>query len=240
MISQIGAAALEAALDQESQKAFGEFHDVVERGVGDFGLDHPELGEVAAGLGFFRAEGWAERIDLAERHGGGFDVELAGLRQVRLLFEVVDGKQRGGPFAGGGRQDGRIGQRESVAVEEIAGGANDFGADAQDGCLALRAQPEMAVLHQEVDAVLFGRDRIRSRFRHALHDLDVGDVEFIAAGSALIGADFAFDDDARFLRQALDGVKDFGRTAFFGDYALNHAGAVAKWGKSSLPLSRRL
>ena len=96
---------------------------------------------------FSGAEGWAERIDLAQRHGGGFDVELAGLREVGLLFEVVHREKRGGAFAGGGREDGRIGERKSVAVEEIAGGANDFGAHAQNGRLALRAQPKMAVLH---------------------------------------------------------------------------------------------
>ena len=43
-----------------------------------------------------------------------------------------------------------------------------------------------------------------------LHDLDVGNVEFVAAGGALVGADFAFHDDARFLREAFDGVEDFG------------------------------
>src|SRR6266478_6212547 len=103
---------------------------------------------MAAGLRFFSAESWTKRVDLAERHRCGFDVELAGLCEVGLLFEVVHGKKRGGSFAGSGRENGRIGERESVAVEEIAGGANDFGAHAQDGSLTLGAQPEMAVLHQ--------------------------------------------------------------------------------------------
>ena len=186
---------------------------------------------MAAGLRFFRAEGWAERINLAERHGGRFDVELAGLREVGLLFEVVDGEERGGAFAGGGREDGRIGERESVAVEKIAGGANDFGAHAQDGRLALGAQPEMAVLHQEVDAMFFGRDRIGIGFGDALHDLDVRDVEFVAAGSALVGADFAFDDDAGFLSEAFDGVEDFGRNCVLRDHALDDAAAVAELGE---------
>ena len=53
--------------------------------IGDLGLDHPELGEVAAGLGFFRAEGGAEAVDLAEGEGGGLDVELAGLGEVGLV-----------------------------------------------------------------------------------------------------------------------------------------------------------
>src|ERR1019366_1075969 len=98
---------------------------VVKRAVREFRSDAPEPGKVGAGLGFFGAEGWTERVDLAERHGGGFDIELAGLREVGLLFEVIHGEKRGGSFAGGGREDGRIGKSESVAVEEIAGSTND-------------------------------------------------------------------------------------------------------------------
>ena len=144
---QVGAASIETSLNQKCQQAFGEFHQVVERAIGDFRFDHPEFGEMAASLRFFRAESWTERIDLAERHRRCFDVELAGLREVSLLFEVVHGEERGSSFAGSGREDGRIGKSESVAVEKIAGGANDFGAHAQDRGLALRAQPKMAVLH---------------------------------------------------------------------------------------------
>src|SRR5580658_5101582 len=183
---------------------------------------------MAARLRLFGTEGRAERIDLAERHRSGFDVELTGLRQVGLLFEVVHGKQRGGSFAGSGGQDGWIGERESVAVEKIAGGANDFRAHPQDGCLTLRAQPKMAVLHQEIDAVFFGSDGVGSGLGHALHDLDVRDVELITAGGALIGADLAFDDDAGFLGEAFDGVENFGRDGVLRDYTLDDAGAVAK------------
>jgi hypothetical protein len=98
----------------------------------------------------------------------------------------------------------------------------------------------MAVLHQEIDAVLFGSDGIRIGFGHALHDLTFADVEFVAAGSALVGADLAFDDHAGFLGEALDGLEDFGRDGILGNYSLDDAGAVAKLGKRSLPLSRRL
>jgi hypothetical protein len=76
---ELGGAVLEDALDDVGEEVFGEFEQAVEVAVGDFGLDHPELGEVAAGLGFFRAEGGAEAVDLAEREGGGLDVKLAGL-----------------------------------------------------------------------------------------------------------------------------------------------------------------
>src|ERR1700730_70042 len=76
--------------------------------------------------------------------------------------------------------------------------------------------------------MFFGSDGVGSRFGHALHDLDIGDIEFIAAGGALIGADFAFDDDAGFLGEAFDSVEDFGRDSVLRDYTLNDARAVAK------------
>ena len=86
---------LEDARDDVGDEVFGELHEAVEVEVGDLGLDHPELGEVAAGLGFFGAEGGAEAVDLAERERGGFDVELAGLREVGLVVvEVVHLEER--------------------------------------------------------------------------------------------------------------------------------------------------
>ena len=56
---------LEDSLDDVGEEGFGEGHEAVEVHVGDLGLDHPELGEVAAGLGFFGAEGGAEGVDAA-------------------------------------------------------------------------------------------------------------------------------------------------------------------------------
>ena len=153
------------------EEVFGELEQAVEVHVGDFGLDHPELGEVAAGLGFFGAEGGAEAVDLAQGEGGGLDVELAGLGEVGRVAEVVDGKERGGAFAGGGREDGRVGADEAVGVKVLRGGAHDLGADAEDGGLARSADPEMAMLHEEVDAVLLERDGVGVGLGDALDDL---------------------------------------------------------------------
>ena len=170
--------------------------EVFEVGEGHLGLDHPELGEVAAGLRFFGAEGGAEAVDLAEREGGGFDVELAGLGEVGLVVvEVVHLEELGGAFAGVGREDGRIGADEAVVVEVLGGGAHDGGADAEDGGLARGAEPEVAVLHEEVDAVLFERDGEGGLVGDALEDFDVFDVELEAGGGAGVGADFAGDDE---------------------------------------------
>ncbi len=199
--------------------------------VGDFRLDHPELGEMAARLRFLRAERRPEAVDLAQRHRGRFNVELARLREVSLLFEVVDRKQCGGAFACGRSKDRRIGESESAIVEVVACRLDDLGANPQDRRLPRRAQPEMAMLHQELDAVLLGRDGIRIVRIDALQNLRIADVHLVAAGSALVGAHLAGDDHAGFLGQALDRLEQFGRDRVLGDDALDDAAAVAENGE---------
>src|SRR4029077_13073133 len=93
---------------------------IVELGIGNLRFDHPELGEVAAGLRFLRPKGWTERIHLAQRHRCGFDVELAGLREVRLLVKIIDGEKRARTFTSRWGKNRRIGEREAALVEEIA------------------------------------------------------------------------------------------------------------------------
>ena len=84
------------------------------------------------------------------------------------------------------------------------------------------------MFHQKIGAMLFRRDRVRIRFRDALHDLHVSDIEFVSAGGALVGADFPFDDDTRFLRQRFHGFEDFRTNGIFGNDALNDPRSVAK------------
>ena len=231
---EVGHAALEHAADDEAEEVFGQRHQVIEAGIGELRLDHPELGEVAAGLGFFRAEGGAEAVDLAEGERGALDVELAALGEEGLVAEVVHREERRGAFARGGREDRRIGEDEAVVVEIVAGGLDDLRADAQDGGLARRANPEMAMLHQEIDAVLLGRDGIGLLLGHALHHFDVLDIELVAAGGALVGADAAGDDDAGLLGEVLCGLPDFRRDGGLGHDALHGARAIAKDGEEQL------
>ena len=63
-------------------------------------------------------------------------------------------------------------------IEVVANGFDDCVADADDGVLALAAQPEVAVIHQEVDAVFFGGDGVGVGFGDALEDLDAFDIHF--------------------------------------------------------------
>ncbi len=89
----------------------------------------------------------------------GFDIELAALREVGLLVvNVIHFKERAGAFASGGGEHGGIGEGVALRVHEFAGGANRFGANAEDGGLARGADPEMALVEQEIDAMLFELD----------------------------------------------------------------------------------
>src|SRR5207247_4095968 len=127
----------------------------------------------------FRSKHRTEVIDAAKRHGSGFSVQLAALREKYLLiFEIVDGKQRGGAFAGGRREDGRVGEDESLIVEEIADGGNHLVAHAENGLLALRANPQVPAIQQVIDAVLFRGNRISDR---AADDLEIRHIDAEAA-----------------------------------------------------------
>jgi hypothetical protein len=90
-----------------------------------------------------------------------------------LVVEVIHFEQRGGAFAGGRREDGRIHQREAVRIEIIAHRLDDFVPHADDGVLPLAAQPQMPMVHQEIDAVVLGRDGIRIGLRHALQHFQI-------------------------------------------------------------------
>ena len=228
---QFGAIVLEDPLDDGTDEIFRQFQQAGQIDIGDLRLDHPELGQVAAGLAFFGAEGGAEAIDLAVAHGRGFEVELAGLRQVHRLAEVIDGKERLLALAGDGGEDRRIDQGKAVVVEEAADGVDDRMADPADAPRPLRPQVQMAVVHQEFDAVLLGRDGVILR---RADDLGGGYGQFMAAGRAGLGPDEAGDRQRRFLAQARDGVEEVvGDLALFDD-ALAQAGAVANHQKHHL------
>ena len=215
---------------------------VFQIGVGHLRLHHPELGQVAARFGFFGAKGRAEAIDLAEGHGGGFVVKLAGLRQIHLLvLEIIHLEQGGGAFAGCRREDRRVHQHEAVGIEVLAHGPDHLVAHLQDRVLLLAAQPEVPMVHQELDAVLFGGDGIRVGFRHALHDFDRLYVHLVAAWGTLLGANLAGDNDRGFLREILDAPRRSlpGSALFTATHCMMPVPSRSS-GKTILPDLRRL
>ncbi len=76
-----------------------------------------------------------------------------------------------------------------MGVEVLGGRTHDRGADAEDGGLARGADPEVAMLHEEVDAVFLAGDGVGGVVGDALGDVDGKDVELDAGGSAGVGAD---------------------------------------------------
>ncbi len=108
------------AADDVLEEVLGELHVALEIHERDLGLDHPELGEVAARLRFLRAERRAEAVRLAERGRRGLHVELARLREVRGLAVVVGLEEVRRALARVGREDRRVDEREAAAVEEVA------------------------------------------------------------------------------------------------------------------------
>ena len=86
------------------------------------------------------------------------DVKLAALGEEGFVAEIVHRKSVLVPSqAAGVRMGGSVRMKPLVSRYSRAA-LDDFGADAEDGRLARRADPEVAMLHEEVDAVLFERD----------------------------------------------------------------------------------
>jgi len=72
-------AAVVAAQVVDTEGVGGQVHDLIQFRKGHLRLDHPELGQVPAGLGLFGPERGAETVDLAKGHGRGLHVELTTL-----------------------------------------------------------------------------------------------------------------------------------------------------------------
>jgi hypothetical protein len=89
------------------------------------------------------------------------------------------------------------------------------------------AQPQVAVVHQELDTVFLRRDRIGRLLRDALHQFRALDVHLVAARSALLGAQAPANHERRLLRQVLQHLEDFRRDARLHSDALQDAATVA-------------
>ena len=80
---------LQQRLQAKLQEPFRQRRIVGEVGKGNLRLDHPELGEVAAGIGVFGAERRAKRVDLSERETIRLHVELSRDGQECLAAEEI-------------------------------------------------------------------------------------------------------------------------------------------------------
>jgi hypothetical protein len=92
----------------------------------------------------------------------------------------------------------------------------------------------MAMLHEEVDAVLLGSDGIGVGLGDSLDNLKAFHVELISSRCSLVGADSSGDDDRGLLGEAFEGLENLRGDALYVGHALDGAGAVAKDGKEEL------
>ena len=122
-------ATLETALHEIRDEIFLQPHVVGRVVPRHLRLDHPELGEVAARLRLLGAEGRTEGVDLPERRGRGLAVELARLREVRVAFVEVLGREQTASLADRRRENRRIDAQEAALVEEIVDRLFDLVAD---------------------------------------------------------------------------------------------------------------
>mmetsp|Transcript_11425 Transcript_11425/g.47912 ORF Transcript_11425/g.47912 Transcript_11425/m.47912 type:complete len:372 (+) Transcript_11425:50-1165(+) len=88
---QVRAVALQHVVQAVAHVILGALHVVLQVGKGELGLDHPELGEVARGVGVLRAERGAERVHGGHRARVRLHVELPGDGQERRLVEEIPG-----------------------------------------------------------------------------------------------------------------------------------------------------
>jgi hypothetical protein len=69
----------------------------------------------------------------------------------------------------------------------------------------------VALVEQEIDAMLFELNGKRRALRNLLDNLNVADTDFVASGRALFGPNFSADNDAGFLREAFQRLESFRR-----------------------------
>ena len=156
-------------------KILSETHIILQIIECDFRLNHPEFCQVTAGFGFFSTECRSKTVDFTKSHCRRFAIQLSGLGQIGFASEIISGKKRCGPFRGIRCEDRCIDQDKIAGVEKFPGRADDFMTDTHNSMLACRTQPQVPVVHKEINAMLLFTDWI---FFTDLNDLNLTDLYF--------------------------------------------------------------
>ncbi len=222
---QFGATALQHAGDHRHDQIFGQLDHIVECRPRHLGFDHPEFRQMPPRLRLLRAKCRAEAVHPSQGHRVGLVVQLPALSQVRrLLVEVRHRKQRGRAFAGGWREDGRVGQDKPAVVKKPPDRGDHFGPDAQDGVLPLGANPQVPTIHQVVDTMFLRRNRV---VRREADNLERGRVDLVSAGRTRVGPDPTGENQRRLLGQVVGSQKRGVVDRRFRHDDLDEAAAVA-------------
>ena len=201
-------------LEDVLEHRFRQTSNIVQAREGDFRLQHPELRQVAAGVGVFGAEGWAEGVDFRQCAGIGLAVQLAGYGQERLftkeVFIEVDfalivtrqvfqiQRRHAEHFAGAfgiGSGDQRGGNpEEALFVEESVQRLRQGMTHASYRANQVGARTQVRYFTQILDAVALGRHRVGVRVFHPAGDFHAGRLDLKALTLALGSHDFTGDN----------------------------------------------
>ena len=208
----IVAAVVEGVADAIFEEVLGEVHVLVDIDEGYFGLYHPELGQVAGGVGVFGTECGAEGVDgsegcgselafelSADGEGCGFAEEVGGVVYFALLGERKAGEgKRGdlehgsGAFAVAGGDEGGVEVVESSLLEVAVDGEGEGGAHAEHGREGVGAWAQVGYLAEELEGVSFFLEGIGVGVGGAV-DLERGGLDLDRLSFAL-----ALDEDAAY------------------------------------------
>ena len=162
--------------DDVLQHILSQTHIVLQVGKGNFWFNHPEFGGMTGRVGIFRPEGGAEGVDIAEGHGKGFAIELAGDGQIGGLPIEILGVIHGAVLVlghivqiqrcdlkhftctltvGTGNQR-RMHIDKIPILEELVNGHGSQTADAEHGLESVGAGAEMGNCTQKLHGVPFG------------------------------------------------------------------------------------
>ena len=196
-------AVVQSPLNQEFHEFLGQLHVVVDVVEGHFGLYHPELGQVARGVGVLGPEGGAEGVDFTYSRGSQFAFQLSGNGEGGLLPEEVFGEvhvallvqgdvlqvQGGylehvsGTLGIAFRNEGGVEIDESLLVEEAVDGEGHLVADSQNGAEGVGPQTHVGHAAEVFQGGVLFLEREAHRVALSQH-LDVRGLDFNGLAAA--------------------------------------------------------
>ena len=192
--------------DEVLHERLGDVHVAGQVAEGHLGLDHPELGGMARGVGVLGAEGGAEGVDVAERAGESLALQLPAHGQVgRTPEEIgrgvgalggIEGRhaeQLARALAVAGGDDGRVHVGEPAFLEEVVDGVGQAAAHAEHGAEEVGARPQVRDGAQELGRVALLLQRVGLVGR--AHDAERRGLDFPLLPAALGGDERPRDRD---------------------------------------------
>ena len=191
------AAVLESILDEALDEVLGEVHVVLDVVEGHLRLDHPELSEVARGVGVLGAEGGAEGVDFAYGCGSELTFELTAYREAGHLAEEVllvvglallvlgnvakvergDLEHLACALGVGLGDQGSVEVDESLVVEILVDGVGHLAAEPVDGSEGVGAGTKVSYRPQILEGGVLLLERVAHGVAFAV-DLNFGRLDF--------------------------------------------------------------